>query len=98
MCAEYENLERTKILFAQNIGECKVKTCAKHLEVLLEELYTTTDTEIVNILLPHIRELIEDPPTSVLAAWYLFDPFSRVLGPQRTSETLLDSIVKLYEN
>lgn len=98
MCAEYEHLERTKVLFAQNIGECKVKSCARSLESFLEELNTTTDLEVVNILLPHIRELIEDPPTSVLAAWYLFDPISRVLGPHNTSKTLLESILKLYEN
>ncbi|XP_044253256.1 WD repeat-containing protein 81 isoform X2 [Tribolium madens] len=98
MCAEYESLERTKVLFAQNIGECKVKSCARNLESLLEELNTTTDLEVANILIPHIQELIEDPPTSVLAAWYLFDPLSRVLGPQKTAESLLEPILKLYEN
>lgn len=71
---------RTKILFAQNIAECKVKTCAKQLDSFLESINVNTDAETVNILLPHIRELIEDPPTSVLAVWYLFDPISRVLG------------------
>jgi WD repeat-containing protein 81 len=65
---------------------------------LLEGLHTTTDMEIVNILLPHVRDLIEDASTSVLAAWYLFDPIARILGPQKTCETLLESILKLYEN
>lgn len=98
MCSEYENLERTKILLAQNIAECKVKSCAKQLENLLDDLNTNTDYEVVNILLPHIRELIEEPPTSVLSAWYLFEHISRVLGPRRTAESLLESILKLYEN
>ncbi|CAG9767150.1 unnamed protein product [Ceutorhynchus assimilis] len=98
MCAEYENLERTKILFAQNIAECKVKLCAKQMESFLEAINPNTDMESVNILLPHIRELIEDPPTSVLAVWYLFDPISRVLGPERSIKELLESILKLYEN
>lgn len=98
MCSEYENLERTKILFAQNIGECKVKTCARHFDELFNNLNTTTDTEIVDILLPHIKELIENSPTAVLAAWYLFDSISRTLGPQKTAKTLLESILKLYEN
>lgn len=71
---------RTKILFAQNIAECKVKTCAKQLDEFFESINTNTHIETINILLPHIKELIEDPPTSVLAAWYLFDPISRVLG------------------
>ncbi|XP_019881555.1 WD repeat-containing protein 81 isoform X2 [Aethina tumida] len=98
MCSEYENLERTKILFAQNIGECKVKTCSRQLEQFFSDLNTNTDMELVNILLPHIVELIEDPPTSVLAAWYLYDPISRILGPQRSIECLLQPILKLYEN
>nr|CAH7753697.1 unnamed protein product [Callosobruchus chinensis] len=98
MCSEYENLERTKILFEQNIGECKVKLCAKQLEYLMEEINPNTDSEVINILLPHIKDLLEDPPTSVLAAWYLFDPISRMLGTQKTEQYLLDSVLKLYEN
>ncbi|XP_044759214.1 WD repeat-containing protein 81 [Coccinella septempunctata] len=97
-CSNYENLERTKILFVQNIAECKVKACVKLITVIFEELNTTTDVEVVNILLPYVKQLIEDPPTSVLAAWYLFDPMSRVMGPQKTTKTLLESVLKLYEN
>lgn len=97
-CNEYENVERTRMLLAQNIGECKVKLCARNLEILLDDLNTTADIETINILLPHIKNLIEDPSTSILSAWYLFDPFSRALGPQKTQQTLLQSILKLYEN
>ncbi|XP_066246518.1 WD repeat-containing protein 81 [Euwallacea similis] len=97
-CAEYESIERTKILFAQNIAECKVKMCAKQLEAFFEGINSTTDAEIINILVPHIRELIEDPPTSVLTAWYLFDPVSKILGPKKSVLELLESILKLYEN
>ncbi|XP_030764603.1 WD repeat-containing protein 81 [Sitophilus oryzae] len=96
-CWEYENLERTKILLAQNISECKVKKCTKDLESFLEDIDTNTQSEVINILLPHAKGLIEDPPTSVLAAWYLFDPMSRVLGTKLSAKTLLDSVLKLYE-
>lgn len=96
-CSKYENIERTKILFAQNIGECKVKYCAKELENLLFDSETDC-TETVNILLPFVKELIEDPSTSILAAWYLFDPITRALGPNKASENLLQSILKLYES
>lgn len=98
MCLEYENLERTKVLFAQNISECKVKRCTQNLEILLNDLNATSEFEVIYILLPHVKDLLEEPSTSVLAAWYLFDPISRVLGPQKTSETLLISLLKLYEN
>jgi WD repeat-containing protein 81 len=45
-----------------------------------------------------VRELLEDSSTSVLAAWHLFDPMAKVLGPQKTAATLLEPIVKLYDN
>lgn len=98
ICNEYENMERTKLLLAQNIGECKVKLCVRNLEILMNDLSTVTDLEVVNILLPHVKNLIEDPSTSVLAAWYLFDPMAKLLGPINTCEKLLQPIIKLYEN
>lgn len=98
MCSEYENLERRKLLFAQNIGECKVKSCATQLEFLLNEINTNTDNDIINILLPHIKELLEEPSTSVLSAWYLFEPIARALGPLNSTNHLLDSLLKLYDN
>lgn len=96
-CAKFENIERTKILFTQNIGECKVKFCAKQLENLLFESDVDC-SETVNILLPFVRELLEDPSTSVWAAWYLLDSITRALGPTRASDSLLQSVLKLYEN
>ncbi|KAF5295182.1 hypothetical protein FQR65_LT10570 [Abscondita terminalis] len=98
MCLEYENLERTKVLFAQNISECKVKRCTQNIEILLNDLTITSDIEVVYVLLPYIKELLEEPSTSVFAAWYLFDMIARVLGPSKASETLLPSVLKLYEN
>lgn len=98
LCQEYENLERTKMLFVQNISECKVKLCAQHLEAFLKDINMTTDFEIVQILVPHVKQMIEDPSTSVLACWYLFDSIARVLGPKKTTDKFLQPILKLYEN
>ncbi|XP_022916649.1 WD repeat-containing protein 81 isoform X2 [Onthophagus taurus] len=98
LCTEYETIERTKVLFEQNIGECKVKACAKNMEFLLNNLNTSTEIDLIYILVPYIKTMIEYPPTSVLAAWYLFDPISQVLGPQKSSEIFLESMLKLYEN
>ncbi|XP_025836479.1 WD repeat-containing protein 81 [Agrilus planipennis] len=97
-CLEYENIERTKILFAQNIGECKVKKCARNLEILMKDLNATTDLEVVCLLLPFVRDLLDDPSTSVLAAWYLFDPVASMLGPKKTTESFLIPLLRLYEN
>lgn len=96
-CSTFQNVERMKVLFAQNIGECTVKLCARHLEMLQTRLDTTTDNQIVYVLLPYIKNLIERPSTSILAAWYLFEPFSRLLGPRKSRRELLESMLKLYE-
>lgn len=98
MCSEYENLERRKILFEQNIGECKVKSCAKQLEYFLDDINPNTDNEVIKILLPHIKDLLEEPSTSVLSAWYLFEPITRALGPENATNYFLDCLLKLYEN
>lgn len=96
-CLEYEPMEKTKILLAQNIAECKVKACAKKLEVLMEHLNTNTDSEIIYLLVMQTKELIEDISTSVLAAWYLFDSVSRLIGHQKSVDMFLESLLKLYE-
>jgi WD repeat-containing protein 81 len=44
-----------------------------------------------------VREFFEDPSTSVLAACHFFESVAKVLGPQKTSATLLEPIVKLYD-
>lgn len=97
-CLEYEALEKTKISCAQNIAECKVKSCVKYLERLIEIINPDCDFEVISLLVQHIKNLIDDVPTSVSAAWYLFDPISRLLGPQKSCEIFLDSMLKLFEN
>ncbi|CAG9817607.1 unnamed protein product [Phaedon cochleariae] len=98
MCAQYEALEKTRILLQRNIAECQVKGCVGELEGLLGEVDTNTESEVIGIILPYIKQLMENPPTSVLAAWYLFEPLSRVLGPRKSAKYLLPPLLKLYEN
>jgi WD repeat-containing protein 81 len=88
--------DSNKVLFLAKISECRVKTAARELSALLPEMHSTSP-EGLDLILPYVRELLEDPSTSVLAAWHLFDPVAKVLGPQRTAATLLEPIVKLYD-
>lgn len=88
--------ESKKVLFLAKISECKVKTAATELSTLLPEIHSTSP-EGLDLILPYVKELLEDPSTSVLAAWHLFDPVAKVLGPQKTATTLLEPIVKLYD-
>lgn len=87
-----EGQEDEKYILTEKLRECWVKTVAHDLTLVLPQL----DTSLVPLLLPHIRQLMEDPNSAVLATWYLFDPIAQALGPSATCGHLLETIVKLY--
>ncbi|XP_017786656.1 PREDICTED: WD repeat-containing protein 81 [Nicrophorus vespilloides] len=90
---------RHRGVFMQNVAECKVKSFARNFEASLSSgrRLSSKDGEVVNILVMHVKNLIEVQSTSVLAAWYLFDPLARLLGPQKSEEIFLGPVLKLYE-
>ncbi|KAJ8871966.1 hypothetical protein PR048_028306 [Dryococelus australis] len=88
-----ENEVTYKAQLASKVAECRVKTSARELAVLLPQL----SGESLCILLPYVIRLLEDPTTSVLAAWYLFDPVATALGPRQTAEHLLAPVIGLYD-
>ncbi|KZC07324.1 putative inactive serine/threonine-protein kinase lvsG, partial [Dufourea novaeangliae] len=87
---------KTKTRFLCKISECKVKAIARELEHLLSHVGIAR--EALELIVPHIQQVMEEPYSAVLAAWYLFDPVAKALGPKDTAETFLTSIMKLYEN
>lgn len=52
---------------------------------------------VIDLLLPHVIDLLNSDDTSVLAAWYLFDPVAAVLGPKGTRKQLLEPMLRLYD-
>ena len=70
------NLEKTKIIFLCKINECKVKAIANELEKLLPNSGIATETSL-KLIVPHVKEIFEQPLSAVLAAWHLFDPIAR---------------------
>lgn len=63
---------KTKIRFLCKISECKVKAIAREIEHLL--FHTGVAREVsLELIVPHIRQIMEEPYSAVLAVWYLFD-------------------------
>ncbi|XP_050471214.1 WD repeat-containing protein 81 isoform X1 [Bombus huntii] len=88
---------KTKTKFLCKISECKVKAIARELEHVLFHTGVAREAYL-ELIMPHIQQVMEEPYSAVLAAWHLFDPIAKALGPRDTAQTFLLSIMKLYEN
>ena len=63
----------------------------------LQPLYGKLRAEDILLVLPMVKSLFLDSSTAVLAAWYMFEPFGRLLGPPATRGNLLQAILAIYE-
>ncbi|KAL0841004.1 hypothetical protein ABMA28_014780 [Loxostege sticticalis] len=97
-CEKYQNVDKTKLYFSQRIAEGKIQACVTHLDVLLGQINSYSQFDVLDIFLTHYIELLKNKETSVLAAWYLFDTVSKALGPKETKKKLLKHILNLFED
>ncbi|XP_012271858.1 WD repeat-containing protein 81 [Orussus abietinus] len=89
---------KTRTAFLCKMSECKVKAVARELDALLPRAgIAGCEDPCFGLIVGHVRQILEDPYGAVLAAWYLFDPVAKTLGPKTTADTFLNPIVKLYE-
>lgn len=97
-CLKYQYFDKTKLYFTQKIAEAKVHSCSLQLENFFNQISSFNQFDSVNLFLPHFIELLNNKTTSILAAWYLFDPVSKALGPIESSNKLLSLILILYDD
>lgn len=94
-CSKYERLDKARVGFKRKIAECKVMAFVMQVDGLLTPSYDQFN--LVDLILPHVIELLRNDDTSILTAWYLFDSVAIALGPKATQQHLLSPILKLYE-
>uniref|UniRef100_A0A1I8PJA0 BEACH domain-containing protein n=1 Tax=Stomoxys calcitrans TaxID=35570 RepID=A0A1I8PJA0_STOCA len=95
-CDKYTEVDRLRVQYERKIGKCKVMACCAHIRRLLEPV-GFEQFPAIDILLPHIIDLLTDEHTSILTAWNLFDSVAQSLGIQNTQKYLLLPIMKLYD-
>ncbi|XP_047529568.1 WD repeat-containing protein 81 [Vanessa atalanta] len=97
-CEMYQNIDKTKLYFTQKIAEGKIQACINHLGILLNQITSDNQFNVLDIFLQYYIQMLENKETSVLAAWHLFDVISKALGPSETNKKLLRHILNLYED
>lgn len=92
----FDALGKQFTLYKRKIAECKVMACAAQIERVLVP-HGHEQFNIVDLILPHIIDLLISESTSILAAWFLFDNAAIALGQNKTQKYLLEPILKLYD-
>lgn len=95
-CRKFDALDKHRTVFRRKIAECKVMACAAQIEKLLVP-HGNEQFSLVDLVLPHIIDLLTTESTSILSAWFLFDYIAVALGPTMTRRYLLEAILKLYD-
>lgn len=95
-CGRYAEIDRLRVLYERKIAKCKVMSCCAHTRRLLEPI-GYEQFPAIDLLLPHIIDLLTQEHTSILAAWNLFDAVAQSLGVAQTQNLLLQPLMKLYD-
>lgn len=95
-CKKFITFSKQRTLYKRKIAECKVMACGAQIERLFVP-HGYEQFDVVELVLPHIIDLLRSENTSILAAWFLFDSAAVALGQTKTQKYLLEPILKLYD-
>lgn len=95
-CSKYIEIDRLRVLYERKIAKCKVMSACAHIGRLLDPIGYEQFSS-VELLLPHIIELLTQEHSSILSAWNIFDAVAQSLGVVKTQKVLLQPIMKLYD-
>lgn len=95
-CENYESIDKTRLAVTRKISECKVKSCVVQIDSLLQPIGYEQFNHI-ELILPHVIDMLHNDDTAALVAWYLFDSVAIALGPKQTRTDLLEPILHLYD-
>lgn len=96
-CRKFDAIAKQRMLYKRKIAECKVMACAAQIERLLTP-HGYEQFDAVDLILPHIIDLLKSESTAILAAWFLFDSAAIALGQNKTQKYLLNPILRLYDS
>lgn len=95
-CEAYESIDKNRLAVARKISECKVKSFVVQIDSLLQPIGYEQFNHI-ELILPHVIDMLHNDDTAALVAWYLFDSVAIALGPKQTRNYLLEPILHLYD-
>ena len=85
--------EQSNSFLLKSIARQKVDLCCTTLKPLLPKL----SAECLEIVLPHLKDLLEDADTAVAAAWHLYGSVAACFGPEKTIKHFLGPMIKIFQ-
>lgn len=82
----------------EGLNELKIKKLSLDLDKVWDDILSTKNDHLTELIFPFVKELFDNPATSKLSVVLFLDKISRGLGPKRTNELLLDTILNLYNS
>lgn len=94
---EIEKVRLSNMLIVEKVRWVKVLAREKvtSLERFLSKTHMKLTEEELEVVLPYIEEMFQNPDTSVQAAWHLFNITAKALGPKESKKKFLKYLTTL---